>query len=121
MPNVAYHRIAITVPFNLSTLVDMECKAEGRNRSEFFREAVRFYINTKHGAAPTSSNHTQTNAAMGGTLQSRPATVIETLSKQQSTDQELMHWAQVIETDPMYADIRAITEEIDAVAGESLT
>jgi hypothetical protein len=53
MPADAYQRFAITVPTGMATLIDKTCKVEGRNRSEFFREAVRHYMTTKFGASAT--------------------------------------------------------------------
>lgn len=44
MPNTPFQRIAITVPTLLATQIDAICASEGRNRSEFFREAVRSYL-----------------------------------------------------------------------------
>lgn len=49
MPNAAYQRFAITVPEGMAVQIEKACKAEGRNRSEFFREAVRHYISAKRG------------------------------------------------------------------------
>jgi Arc/MetJ-type ribon-helix-helix transcriptional regulator len=51
MPNPSYHRFAITVPQRMAAQIDQVCKHEGRNRSEFFREAVRCYMNVKQGGA----------------------------------------------------------------------
>jgi hypothetical protein len=47
MANSPYQRFAITVPDRMATQIDSICEAEGRNRSEFFREAVRVYFATK--------------------------------------------------------------------------
>ncbi len=49
MPNAAYQRFAITVPEGMALQIDKACRAEGRNRSEFFREAVRHYMSAKLG------------------------------------------------------------------------
>lgn len=43
----AYQRFAITVPSGMAAQIEDMCKLEGRNRSEFFREAVRLYISSK--------------------------------------------------------------------------
>ena len=48
MPN-SYHRYAITVPEGMAVQIDAACQVEGRNRSEFFREAVRHYLTAKLG------------------------------------------------------------------------
>lgn len=47
MATTPYQRFAITVPDRLATQIEHACEAEGRNRSEFFREAVRFYFAAK--------------------------------------------------------------------------
>ena len=47
MANTPYHRFAITVPERLAAQIEQACEIEGRNRSEFFREAVRVYFATK--------------------------------------------------------------------------
>jgi hypothetical protein len=50
MPNSRYQRFAISIPAPMATQIESVCQREGRNRSEFFREAVRFYMNA--GRAP---------------------------------------------------------------------
>lgn len=47
MATSLYQRFAITVPERMATQIKTICEAEGRNRSEFFREAVRVYLATK--------------------------------------------------------------------------
>ena len=47
MANIPYQRFAITVPERLASQIEHACQAEGRNRSEFFREAVRVYFAVK--------------------------------------------------------------------------
>ena len=47
MQNNAYQRFAISMPAGMATQVDEACRLEGRNRSEFFREAVRHYMTAK--------------------------------------------------------------------------
>lgn len=47
MASIPYQRFAITVPERLATQIEHACQAEGRNRSEFFREAVRVYFAVK--------------------------------------------------------------------------
>lgn len=49
MTNTPYQRFAINVPERLASEIDHACEVEGRNRSEFFREAVRFYFAAKKG------------------------------------------------------------------------
>lgn len=47
MAHSHYHRFAITVPERMAAQIDGICETEGRNRSEFFREAVRVYLSSK--------------------------------------------------------------------------
>ncbi len=47
MQNNAYQRFAISMPAGMATQVDEACRLEGRNRSEFFREAIRHYMTAK--------------------------------------------------------------------------
>ena len=47
MAHSHYHRFAITVPERMAVQIDDICETEGRNRSEFFREAVRIYLASK--------------------------------------------------------------------------
>lgn len=47
MASTPYQRFAITVPDRLASQIERACEVEGRNRSEFFREAVRFYFAAK--------------------------------------------------------------------------
>ena len=47
MASTPYQRFAITVPERLASQIAHICEAEGRNRSEFFREAVRVYLAAK--------------------------------------------------------------------------
>ncbi len=52
MPNPHYQRFAISIPAPLAMQIEEVCKVDGRNRSEFFREAVRFYMNAGHAPQP---------------------------------------------------------------------
>lgn len=47
MQTSSYQRFAISMPAGMASQVDEACQLEGRNRSEFFREAVRHYLSTK--------------------------------------------------------------------------
>ena len=47
MASTPYQRFAITVPERLASQIEHICEAEGRNRSEFFREAARVYLAAK--------------------------------------------------------------------------
>lgn len=53
MTTQAYHRFAITIPESMAAQIEQVCKLEGRNRSEFFREAVRAYFSSKFGGKTT--------------------------------------------------------------------
>ena len=50
MTTQAYQRFAITIPGGMAAQIEQVCKLEGRNRSEFFREAVRAYFADKFGS-----------------------------------------------------------------------
>jgi len=47
MATSLYQRFAITLPERMATQINAICEEEGRNRSEFFREAVRVYLAAK--------------------------------------------------------------------------
>jgi metal-responsive CopG/Arc/MetJ family transcriptional regulator len=68
-----YQRVAISLPSTMATMIDQTCKAEGRNRSEFFREAARHYISTR--------------ARGVNTLQSAPAFVLPTAAQDAQAEQ----------------------------------
>jgi hypothetical protein len=53
MPTPHYQRFAISIPAPMATQIEEVCKVEGRNRSEFFREAVRFYMNAGRTPQPS--------------------------------------------------------------------
>ena len=44
MSQAHFQRFAISIPAPMAAQIEEVCKIEGRNRSEFFREAVRFYM-----------------------------------------------------------------------------
>jgi hypothetical protein len=52
MSNPPYQRFAISIPAPMATQIEEVCKVEGRNRSEFFREAVHFYMNSGRTPQP---------------------------------------------------------------------
>jgi hypothetical protein len=52
MPKPLYQRFAISIPAQMASQIEEVCKVEGRNRSEFFREAVRFYMNAGRTPQP---------------------------------------------------------------------
>ncbi len=47
MASTPYQRFAISVPERLASQIERACEVEGRNRSEFFREAARAYLAAK--------------------------------------------------------------------------
>ncbi len=47
MSSIVYERIAITMPERMAEEINRACEVEGRNRSEFIREAVRYYFAAK--------------------------------------------------------------------------
>lgn len=52
MPNPHYQRFAVSIPAQMAMQIEEVCRVEGRNRSEFFREAVRFYMNAGRTPQP---------------------------------------------------------------------
>lgn len=50
MNTQAYQRFAITIPGGMAAQIEQVCILEGRNHSEFFREAVRAYFAGKFGS-----------------------------------------------------------------------
>jgi Ribbon-helix-helix protein, copG family len=120
MKSTHYQRFAISVPASMAIQIEDACKSEGRNRSEFFREAVRHYIGTHNG------NRTPSSLSPISTLQpftQRGTTAdaaYDGLKDHAAKDQELARWAQMVEIDPVFADVRAVSSDVNNVAGESI-
>ena len=52
MTSTTGQRFFVSMPIGLATQVDEACRVEGRNRSEFLREAVRYYIAARLASKP---------------------------------------------------------------------
>jgi Arc/MetJ-type ribon-helix-helix transcriptional regulator len=120
MKTANYQRFAISVPEGMAMQIEDACKSEGRNRSEFFREAVRHYMGTHNGKRtpssimPISTFHPFTEWGSKGDA------VYDSLGILSAKDRELAHWAQMVETDPVFADVRAVSDDVNNVAGEAI-
>jgi len=126
MAQLAYHRFTITVPDNMAEQIEQVCTKEGRNRSELFREAFRLYF---------SSGQTTRSAPVAATPErkedpfrlfwpewgSKSDQVYDRLAVESEKDRLLEQWAQMVETEPGFEDVRAVSGAVDAVAGESLS
>jgi Arc/MetJ-type ribon-helix-helix transcriptional regulator len=55
MQNTAYQRFAISMPAQMAAQIEELCQRDGRNRSEFFREAVRHYIKAERASSAATS------------------------------------------------------------------
>ena len=108
MTQLSYQRFTVTIPQNMAQQIEQVCTQEGRNRSELFREAFRMYFSSIH-PAPTPPPEQ-------ATLQQ----VYDRLGLESEKDCLLAQWAQMIETDPQFEDVRAVSTAVDAIAGESL-
>lgn len=121
-----YQRLSITIPDGMATQIDKACKIEGRNRSEFFREAVRHYMGTHNGERSPSFIVPAGEAvraaspfhAFNGVEIKRPSMYggIDMSAK----DAELAKWAALVESDPVFADVRAVSSDVNAIAGEAV-
>jgi Arc/MetJ-type ribon-helix-helix transcriptional regulator len=103
LANTHYQRFAITIPESMATQISMACKAEGRNRSEFFREAVRYYMGAHNSARSP--------------VFTPPAREMDALS---AKDAELAKWAALVESEPVFTDVRAVSSDVNAIAGDAL-
>jgi hypothetical protein len=131
MAQLAYQRFTITVPDNMARQIDQVCALEGRNRSELFREAVRLYFagGALAGAAPMRGlSNTQHSPEAEGALRlfwpeygASPAQQHERQATENEKDRLLEQWAQRIESEVGFEALRAVSDEADGVAGESLS
>ena len=123
MTQPTIHRYTITMPESLAKLVEEVCIEEGRNRSELFREAFRYYLNRSGGGRMSGSEQKQNDPFRlfwpDGASQSEQ--VYNRLAVEGEKDRLLEQWAQIVETAPDFEDVRAVSGAVDAVAGESIT
>jgi hypothetical protein len=123
MGQSTYQRFTVTVPDSMAAQIEQRCLDEGRNRSELFREAFRVYLT--HSQTIPSTPLTLTaredpfrlfwpqGAAQSGQVYDRLATESE-------KDRLLAQWAQMVETEPGYEDVRAVSDAADGLASDTL-
>ena len=92
MSQTSYQRFTITVPDSMASQIEQVCRDEGRNRSELFREAFRVYL-----------THSQ-----------------DRLATEREKDRLLEQWAHMVETEPGFEDVRAVSDVADGVASEAV-
>jgi Arc/MetJ-type ribon-helix-helix transcriptional regulator len=124
MQNNHYQRFAISIPQSMAVQIEAVCLSEGRNRSEFFREAVRHYMGMydSNRASPRLMPNVQRSDQRlppGAELTSRGYSTLESVGDKASKDHELEMWANIVETDSAFADVRAASDDVDAIAGEA--
>lgn len=122
MAQLATHRYTITVPDNLAKLIEKVCAQEGRNRSELFREAFRVYLNTSTGKHTVDSAPRKEDPfrLFWPEWSSKNDQVYDRLAVESEKDRLLEQWAQMVETAPGFEDVRAVSGNVDAIAGESI-
>ncbi len=124
MTQLAYHRFTITVPDNMAEQIEQVCTQEGRNRSELFREAFRLYFSsgqtTRNAQAVTPERKENQFRLFWPEFGSKSDQVYDRLAVESEKDRLLEQWAQMVETETGFEDVRAVSSMVDAVAGESL-
>ena len=124
MQNNHYQRFAISIPQSMAVQIEAVCQLEGRNRSEFFRQAVRHYMGIYDGnrASPRLMPHVQRSDQRSQSSTeptSRGYCAIDNARDKASQDHALEMWANIVETDPVFADVRAVSDDVNAIAGEA--
>ena len=76
----------------MASQIEQVCRDEGRNRSELFREAFRVYL-----------THSQ-----------------DRLATESEKNRLLEQWAHIVETEPGFEDVRAVSDAADGVASEAV-
>jgi len=124
MTQLAYHRFTITVPDNMAEQIEQVCTQEGRNRSELFREAFRLYFSsgqtTRNAQAVTPERKENQFRLFWPEFGSKSDQVYDRLAVESEKDRLLEQWAQMVEIETGFEDVRAVSSMVDAVAGESL-
>ena len=124
MQNKHYQRFAISIPPSMAVQIEAVCQSEGRNRSEFFREAVRHYMGMydSNRASSRVTPHVQrSDQRLQSTTEpaSRGYSATDSARDKASQDLALEMWANIVEADPVFADVRAVSEDVNAIAGET--
>jgi Arc/MetJ-type ribon-helix-helix transcriptional regulator len=96
MARLASHRFTVTIPGHMAEQIEQACTRDGRKRSELFQAAIRLYLSGE--ASPPAFTEA---------------------TPESEKDRLLEQWAQRIESDPAFEDIRAVSDAVDAIAGES--
>ena len=123
MGQSTYQRFTVTVPDSMAAQIEQRCLDEGRNRSELFREAFRVYL-----------THSQTFPSTPLTLTAREdpfrlfwpqgaaqsGQVYDRLATESEKDRLLAQWAQMVETEPGFEDVRAVSDAADGLASDTL-
>lgn len=120
MAQLATHRYTITVPDNLAKLIEKVCAQEGRNRSELFREAFRVYLSTSAHTANSAPRKEDPFRLFWPEWSSKNDQTYDRLAVESEKDRLLEQWAQMIETAPSFEDVRAVSGNVNAIAGESI-
>ena len=120
MAQLATHRYTITVPDNLAKLIEKVCAQEGRNRSELFREAFRVYLSAGTHGANSAPRMEDPFRLFWPEWSSKNDQVYDRLATESEKDRLLEQWAQMVETTPGFEDVRAVSGNVNAVAGESI-
>lgn len=120
MTALAHHRYTITVPDNMAKLVEKVCAQEGRNRSELFREAFRVYMSAGHRSTGTSIQANDPLYLFWPEQSPQTASAIDREVLEREKDRLLEQWAQMVENSPELEDVRAVSADVNAIAGEPI-
>lgn len=120
MAQLATHRYTITVPDNLAKLIEKVCAQEGRNRSELFREAFRVYLSAGTHTVNSTPRHEDPFRLFWPEWSSKNEQVYDRLAVESEKDRLLEQWAHMVETAPGFEDVRAVSDNVDAISGESI-
>lgn len=120
MTTLTHHRYTITVPDNMAKLVEKVCAQEGRNRSELFREAFRVYMSTGNRNTGSSIRANDPLHLFWPAPSPQTATAIDREALDREKDRLLEQWAQMVENAPEFEDVRAVSDHVNAIAGEPI-
>lgn len=120
MAQLATHRYTITVPDNMAKLIEKVCAQEGCNRSELFREAFRVYLSTGAHTANSAPRMEDPLRLFWPEWSSKNDPAYDRLALESEKDRLLEQWAQMAESAPGFEDVRAVSGNVNAVAGESI-
>ena len=115
--------VSISMPPAQLKAAERLAKKENRTMSELFREAFRVYL-----------THSQTGATAATVLTTRedpfrlfwpqgaaqPGQVYDRLATESEKDRLLEQWAHMVETEPGFEDVRAVSDAADGLASEAV-